>query len=404
MSLRPNLFAERVLAVSNPATVAVSNRMREMQRAGIDVVEFAGGDPDFPTPAHIIDAAVAAMRAGDTHYVASRGIPELREAIAAKFERDNGLQYDPAREILVTPSGKHALFCATMTLLDKGDEAIILDPSWVTYEACVRLAGATPVSVPLVVDDNFRITAEKLARAASPRSKLLIINSPNNPTGRVLDTDELAAIAAFAQEHNLVVIADEMYEKIIFDGRPHVSLATLPGMRERTLTLNGFSKAYAMTGWRLGYIAGPADMIAQILKVHEQSVSCAASFAQRGGVAALTGSQECVEMMAAEYQARRDLIVEGLNRLPGVRCHLPEGAFYAFPDIRGTGMSSAEFAEFAISEAHVALTAGDSFGAAGEGHVRLSFATSRERIVEGLERLARALAKRRVAASQPAAG
>lgn len=402
MTLRPDLFAARVRAIGSPATVAVSNRMREMQRAGIDVVEFAGGDPDFPTPAHIVEAAYAAMRAGDTHYVASRGIPELREALAAKLERDNGLSYDPAREILVTPSGKHALFCATMALLDTGDEAVILDPSWVTYEACVRLAGATPVSVPLSVDDNFRITPETLARAGSPRTKMLIVNSPNNPTGRVLDAEEMQAIVAFAHERNAVVVADEMYEKIIYDGRTHVSLATLPGMRERTLTLNGFSKAYAMTGWRLGYIAGPADMIGQLLKVLEQSVSCATSFVQRGGVAALTGPQDCVAAMAAEYKARRDLIVDGLNRLPGVRCHLPEGAFYAFPDIRGTGMSSAEFAEFAITEAHVALTAGDAFGACGEGHVRLSFATARERIVEGLERLARALAKRRLALGQPA--
>ncbi|MBI4503908.1 MAG: pyridoxal phosphate-dependent aminotransferase, partial [Chloroflexi bacterium] len=284
MTLRPDLFAARVRAIGSPATVAVSNRMREMQRAGIDVVEFAGGDPDFPTPMHIVDAAYEAMRAGDTHYVASRGIPELRDALAAKLLRDNGLRYDPAREILVTPSGKHALFCATMALLDAGDEAIILDPSWVTYEACVRLAGATPVSVPLTVDDNFRITPDKLERAASPRTKLLIVNSPNNPTGRVLDGDELQAVAAFAQEHNLVVVADEMYEKIMYDGRQHVSLATLPGMRERTLTLNGFSKAYAMTGWRLGYIAGPADMIGEMLKVHEQSVSCATSFVQRGGL------------------------------------------------------------------------------------------------------------------------
>lgn len=392
-------FARRVTAIEPSPTVAVSDRARQLREAGHDVIDLGGGDPDFATPAHIVAAATEALQAGDTHYVASPGIPALRAAIADKLRADNGVSYD-ANEIIVTPGGKPALFATIMALVDRGDDVLILDPGWVSYAPEVIMAGGNPISLPLRAEDNFAITAELLREHVTPSTRAIILCTPNNPTGRVATPAELTAVAELAIERDLLVLSDEIYEKLVYDGAKHRTIAAVPGMRERTILLNGFSKAYAMTGWRLGYLAAPGAIVRQVLKVHSHSVTCATSFGQRGAIEALRGPQEFIGEMVAAYDRRRHLVADGLNAIPGVKCALPEGAFYALPDIRGTGMSSTRCAEYLIEEARVAVTPGNAFGAAGEGHVRLSFATSDALLTSAIERMAGALA--RVPAGAPA--
>lgn len=376
--------------------MAMLDIVRRLRASGVAILDLSGGEPDFATPAHITAEASEAMLRGFTHYTQSRGMPELLAAIADKLCKDNGVIVDPDANIIVTPSAKHALFVSFMTVLDPGDDVLIPTPAWVSYQAMASLVGARPVPVPLKSDQGFRITRAALDACVTAKTKALVINTPNNPTGRVLDRQEAEEIAAFAAEHRLVIIADEIYEKILYDGRAHLSLASLPSCADRTLTVNGFSKGYAMTGWRLGYLAGPAGLIKEALKVQEHTVSCAASFTQRAGVAALTSEQGHVREMAEEYAARRRLVVAGLNALPGITCAAPEGAFYVFPDVRGTGFpSSADFAEWLLREAAVAVTPGTAFGPGGEGHVRLSFAVSRDLLAEAVDRMAAALSGRR---------
>ena len=395
-----NRVATRFAGVERSATVALIDQVQSLRARGVSVLDFGGGDPDFATAAHIANAAAAALSEGFTHYTASRGIAPLVAAIADKLRADNGIAADPATDVIVTPSAKHALFATMMTILDPGDELIVPTPSWVSYQSMAQLAGGIAVAAELDPADGFRITRELLERHATARSKAILINNPCNPTGRALTDEEADAVAGFARERDLFVIADEIYEKVLYDGARHISLAALPGCAERTFTVNGFSKAYAMTGWRLGYVTGPTDAMKQMLKVQEHTVSCAGSFVQRGGVAALTGDQRVVAEMVAEYAARRALIVAGLEALPGITCAAPDGTFYVFPDVRGTGFArSAEFAAWLLDEAGVAVTPGSAFGAGGEGHVRLSFATSRETIAAALERMAAALAKRPLAAA-----
>jgi aspartate aminotransferase len=384
-------FADRVSHVTESATLAVSNKARALARQGIDVVDLGGGDPDFITPAHIRDAAEAAMHAGLTHYVNSRGIPELLTALADKLQRENGLTYDAASEILVAPGGKQAIYETVMALVGPGDEVIIPEPAWVSYVPCVQLAGATPVPLALPADRNWTLERSALAAVVTPRTRLIIINSPSNPTGHVMRQAELEAVAAVAAERDLLVLADEIYEHLLFDGHRHISFATLPGMADRTLTVNGFSKSYAMTGWRLGYVAARRPIIAEIFKVHSHSVTCATSFAQAGAVAALTGPQDCIAEMLAAYTRRRALVTDGFNAIPGLHCPTIEGAFYAFVDIRGTGLDSVTFASRLLDEAHVAVTPGIAFGQAGEGFVRLSFANSDDLLAKAIERTARLL-------------
>ena len=387
-------FTDRVRSLAPSPTLAVSDRARQLKAQGIDVIDLGGGDPDFITPEHIRQAATDAMIAGETHYVASPGVPALRKAIADKLRDDNGIEIDANAGVIVTPGGKQALFEATLAFVELGVDVLIPEPAWVSYGPMVELAGGAPVPVALDPDDNWRLTPEKLAAAVTPASRLLLINSPNNPTGRVLDDDELGAVAAFAREHDLLVFADEMYEKILYDGNRHTSIATLQGMAERTLTFNGLSKAYAMTGWRLGYVAGPRPFIEQIEKVHSHSVTCATSFVQMAGIVALTGPQQFIGEMVAAWDRRRRNLADGLNQIKGVSCPLVEGAFYAFADVRGTGMTSSEAADLFLREAHVAVTPGIAFGAAGEGHVRLSFATSDELLEQAVERIGGVLGRK----------
>lgn len=379
--------AERVRQLRPSPTLAVSDRARALRQQGIDVIDLGGGDPDFPTPTHICQAAADAMFRGETHYVASAGIPELRRAIARKLQAENRIPVTPD-EIIVTPGGKAALFVSILALVGPGDDVLMFDPGWVSYEPMVLMAGARCLHVPLLPEENYRITREAIEAVLTPQTRLMIVNSPNNPTGRVLTREEAEAIVAVAQEHDIVVISDEIYEKIIYDGHEHLSLAAFPGMAERTLTVNGFSKAYAMTGWRLGYVAGPAPLIRQIMKVHSHSATCATSFAQWGGVAALEGPQDVIDAMVAAWDRRRRFVTERLNAIPGFRCPLPEGAFYAFPDVSGTGLSGQEVAQRLIEEAYVGVTPGDAFGASGSGCIRLSFATADELLERALDRIA----------------
>jgi aspartate aminotransferase len=382
-----DFFAARVRDVQQSPTLAVSDRARQLKAEGIDVIDLGGGDPDFITPEHIRQAAIEAMNSGDTHYVASPGTPAFRKAIAAKLRQDNGITVDPAKEVLVTPGGKAALFQAAMAFVEPGVDVMILEPAWVSYTPMVELAGGRAVHVGLDPDANFAVTRDILERHHTPESRIILINSPSNPTGRVMTDDELTIIADFAKERDLLVFTDEMYEKIIFDGHRHTSIATLPDMGERTLTFNGLSKAYAMTGWRLGYVAGPAAFISEIAKVHSHSVTCATSFAQAGGVAALNGPQEFIGEMVSAWDRRRKLITDGLNGVKGLRVSTIEGAFYAFVDGRETGLDSVALSDRILTEAHVAVVPGVAFGESGEGHFRLSFATSDEALATSVARI-----------------
>lgn len=381
-------FAERVRTMQPSPTLAVSDRVRTLRQQGHDVLDLGGGDPDFHTPEHIRQAAVEAMTRGETHYVASPGILPLRQAIARKLQEDNGIEVDPA-QIIVTPGGKSALFSIVLALAGPGDDVAMFDPGWVSYEPMATIAGAGIARIPLSADNNYLITREIIEEHLTPRVRVMIVNSPNNPSGRVLTRPELDAIASVAQERNIIVVSDEIYEKIVFDDHQHISIATLPGMAERTITVNGFSKAYAMTGWRLGYLAGPPEIVKQVAKVHSHSVTCATSFAQYGAVAALEGPQDFIDTMVEAWDRRRRLIAHGLSQIPGFNCPLPEGAFYAFADVSGTGMSGQEVATLLIDEALVGVTPGSAFGSSSENHIRLSFANSDDIIERSLERIER---------------
>ena len=389
-----DFLAARVRDAAPSPTIAVSDKARQLKAQGIDVIDLGGGDPDFITPQHIREAAIAAMNAGDTHYVASTGTPALRNAIATKLRNDNGLDADPNGGILVTPGGKAALFEAALALVEPGTDIMLLEPAWVSYASMIELAGGRAIHVALDPDTNFTITRDVLDAHATPQTRGIFLNSPNNPTGRVITDDELEAVAGFARDYDLLVWTDEMYEKIIFGDHVHRSIATLPGMAERTLTFNGFSKAYAMTGWRLGYVAGPPALIGQIAKVHSHAVTCATSFAQAAGVVALEGDQAFIGEMVSAWDRRRQLVTNGLNAIAGLRVPPIEGAFYAFIDGRETGLDDVTLAAKILDEAHVAVVPGSAFGEAGRGHIRISFATSDEALQGAVDRIAGILGNR----------
>jgi len=382
----PKPLSTKITSMAGSATVQVMNKARALKQQGIDIMDLGGGDPDFDTPEHIQKAAIESMKSGFTHYVASSGIPQLRKAIAKKLATDNGVDVDPDKGIIVTPGGKMALYASIATLLNEGDEVILPEPAWVSYPPIIKMAGGVTVPVNLTAENGFSLTAEMLNEKITSKTKLIIINSPSNPTGKVLTRRELEIIAAAAKANDLYVISDEIYEKIIFDGREHISIASLPGMAERTLILNGHSKAYAMTGWRLGYVAGPAAIIKEIGKIQEQAVTCAPSFVQVAGVAALEGPQDCVAAMTAEYERRRNFFVDMLNDIPHVTCFKPEGAFYAFPKF-DLGLDSIKLADMLLEKARVAGTPGSAFGDIGNGHVRFSFASAPEVLETAAKRI-----------------
>lgn len=373
-------------SVPPSATVAVSDKARRLKAEGRDVISLAGGDPDFATPQHIIDAAVAALNAGDTHYPPAKGKPELIQAIVAKLARENDVEV-ASEQVVVTPGGKWALYIALQAMLNPGDEVLLLEPAWVSYGPIVTLSGGQPVHVTLPSDDNFRVTEELLVEHITPKTKALIVNSPNNPTGRVLTREEVDTIVRVATDHDLYVISDEIYEHLIYDDGVHYSLAAEPGMLERTITVNGFSKAYAMTGWRLGWLAAPPDLARLALKLQTQTVTSAAGFAMVGGAEALNGPQDAVREMVAAYADRRAFMLDALEQIDGIECRPIEGAFYLFPRFPNSDKNSLELADALLDEAEIAATPGIAFGEAGEGHVRFTIATAKDDLERAVERL-----------------
>jgi aspartate aminotransferase len=383
--------AARMSTIGTEGAFAVSARARALEAQGRPMIHLQIGEPDFDTPAHVREAAKRALDEGATHYAPFPGIPELRQAIAADVTARKGFAAEPS-QVFVTIGGKGVMLYAILGLIDPGDEVIVPDPGYPIYESLTSFVGAMPVPVPIRMEHDFRLDVDELATLITPRTRLLIINSPANPTGGVLNRADLERIAELAREHDLWVLTDEIYGRILYDGEEHISIASLPGMTERTIVLDGFSKTFAMTGWRLGYAVVPDSLIPTYSELVINTISCAPTFAQVGAVQALVGPQDDVEAMVVEFKARRDLIVEGLNEIEGIRCATPLGAFYAFPDISGTGLSGAEFAERLLVEADVCVLAGTAFGGVGTDHIRISYANSRENLNEALRRIGRFVA------------
>jgi aspartate aminotransferase len=378
-------LAQRMSRLGTETAFEVLVRARALEAQGRDVVHLEIGEPDFDSPANVIDAGCHALKTGWTHYGPAAGQADLRQAIAGYLNRSRGTSYN-GDNIVVTPGGKPIMFFVILALLEAGDEAIYPNPGFPIYESMINFTGATPVPAPLREENAFALDVEELASLVTPRTKLLILNSPGNPTGGVLNRDEIAAIADLAVRHDLTVLADEIYSEILYEGE-HVSIATMPGMAERTIVLDGFSKTYAMTGWRLGYGAMPVDFAQVIAKLMVNSVSCTSMAVQRAGLEALTGPQDEVRKMVAAFRGRRDLIVDGLNAIPGLSCLSPKGAFYVFPNVGRTGLTSKQFADHLLNEHGVAALAGTSFGKHGEGYLRLSYANSEENLRKALERI-----------------
>ncbi len=375
------MTSERLKRVEESATIRISNIATRMIKEGIDVINFSLGEPDFSTPKNICDAAVKAMYEGKTHYAPSGGIPELRTAIAEKLKLENKIDVVEA-SVLVTPGAKQGIFEIMLGVLDDRDQALLFDPAWVTYDACIRFAGAESVWIPTVPEKGF--LPDNFVDYINDKTKLIVVNSPGNPTGGVFGKKILQCIADLAIDHDLLVVSDEIYEKIIYD-KEHISIGSFDGMQERTITVNGFSKAYAMTGWRLGYLTAPPEIFKLLLKIQSHSVSSATTFVQYGGLEALQGPQDGVKAMVDRFKVRRDVLIEGLSKI-GFECKKPDGAFYAFADVSDYG-NGTTVAERLLKEAHVAVTPGIAFGASGKDFIRVSYATSIDRIREALERL-----------------
>lgn len=383
-------LAERSERLGTEGAFEVLRQARLLEAQGKSVVHFEIGEPDFDTAPHIIEAAVKALHNGYTHYGPANGLPELRQAIVRELARTRGLDWADPENVFVTPGAKPVLFYTVLALVNEGDEVIYPDPGFPIYRSMIDYVGGKGIPIPLRVEREFRLDPAELESLVTARTKLLIINSPHNPTGSVLDPQDLDHIAEIAIRHDLIVLSDEIYSRLLYSGT-HESIAARPGMAGRTIVLDGFSKSYAMTGWRLGYGLVPGWLNKPMARLMVNSNSCTASFTQMAGVAALEGSQDCVETMLAEFTRRREVVVDGLNQLPGVSCAPPVGAFYAFPDIRGTGYSSKELADKLLYEGGVAVLAGSSFGEAGEGFLRLSYANSLPNLQEGLARMKKVL-------------
>ena len=385
-------LAARVSRIKPSPTLAVTNRARELREQGKDVIGLGAGEPDFDTPEHIKAAAIEAINRGMTKYTAVDGTPALKQAIIDKFRRDNGLDYAP-NQILVSAGGKHSFFNMAQALLEEGDEVIIPAPYWVSYPDMVLLAGATPVIVHAGIEQNFKISPEQLAAAITDRTRLVVINSPSNPTGVAYSRAELAALGEVLLQHEQVLIAtDDMYEHIIWGAEPFSNILNVcPALHERTIVLNGVSKAYSMTGWRIGYAGGPATLIAAMKKIQSQSTSNPASISQAAAEAALNGDQSCIAPMLEAFKARHDHVLQRLNSIQGVRCLPADGTFYLFADCREAiaacphADNDVAFAEYLLNEVGVALVPGSAFGA--EGYMRLSFATSLDNLNKALDRL-----------------
>ena len=395
-------LSERAINALPSPTLTIAAKANALKAEGRDLVSFSAGEPDFDTPQNVKDAAIKAIEAGQTKYTASSGTPALKNAIAAKLERDNGLVYKP-NQIIASAGAKHSIYNLMQALLQTGDEVLIPAPYWVSYPEQVKLAGAKPVIVP--TDSAFQITASVLERFVTAETKLIVLNSPSNPTGAVYEESTLRDIAELAVRYGIYVMSDEIYEKVLYDGRKPVSIASFgSAIKDLTITINGLSKSHSMTGWRLGYAAGDAEIIAAMGRIQDQSTSNPSSITQAAGVEALNGPQDAVETMRVEFQNRRDYIVEALNNIPGVSVNLPAGAFYVFPNVaelygrkytaagvEKTIQGSDSFAEYLLEQADVAVIPGSGFGA--DDYIRLSYATSLDNIVKGTTRIAEAIGR-----------
>ena len=387
-------FAERMRRLGTEGAFEVLARARRLEAAGRHVVHLEIGEPDFATPDNITEAAVAAMQAGYTHYTPAGGIMEAREAVARFVSRRLGVEAGPT-EVVLTPGSKNVLLFVLLACVEPGDEVVYPDPGYPIYSSLVNFVGAAPVPVRLREERGFRMDLDELAALITPRTRLLILNSPQNPTGGVLTREDVEVIARLAVEHDLLVVSDEIYSQIVY-GPEHVSILSLPGMQERTVLMDGMSKAYAMCGWRLGYGVAPRELASRMEALMINSSSCAAAFTQMAVIEAFESpeSDAAVARMVAQFRARRDLVVAGLNEMPGVRCETPQGAFYAFPNVQGTGRDERELAEELLDRAGVALLPGTAFGPAGAGFLRLAYTQAEADLRTGLERMGNYLAER----------
>jgi aspartate aminotransferase len=383
------MIAERVKNVQESGTMKMKELAGQKKAEGKKIISFTVGEPDFDTPKHIVEAAKKALDEGKTRYLDAPGLPALREAIAKEAKESNGIPCESSN-VLITPT-KQAIFETILATINPGEEVIMPDPSWVTYEPCVTLAGGKSVPCTTREEDEWRVTPEAVARLITPKTKMILYNSPSNPCGAVETHEDIKGLADLAKDHNLLVLSDEVYEKIVFDGLKHFSIAAEPGMMDRTITISGFSKTYAMTGWRMGWLIAPKPIFKGINKIQQHSITHAVSFAQYGGLAAMTGPKEPVKAMVKEFQERRDLIMKLMKDIPSFHCDTPKGAFYAFPRYEGK-MKSEEFALYLMDKAEVAVTGGGAFGKAGEQHIRISYATNKKNIQDGMERIRKILA------------
>ena len=375
-------LAQKMSRLGTETAFKVLAKAQALEAKGMDVVHLEIGEPDFDTHQNICQAATKALGEGQTHYCNSQGIVPLRVEIAKQIEGTRGVTVDPNR-VIVTPGAKPIMFYSILALLEEGDEAIYSNPLYPIYESMINFTGAKAVPIPLREELGFRLDVDELKSKITPRTRLIVLNSPHNPTGGMLEENDIRDIAALAQEHDIIVLADEVYENIYYEDKPF-SIASLPGMLDRTILLSGFSKTYAMTGWRLGYAVVPPGLVDSIVYLIANSVSCTAAFIQHAGIEALTGPQDSVPKMVEEFKRRRDLIVDGLNAIPGISCFRPKGAFYVFPNIKKLRMDCNRLADYLLNEAGVAALAGTDFGKYGEGYIRLSYATSQENIKKAL--------------------
>ena len=366
-------------------TVKLLSKGLEMKRQGLDVLILSGGEPDFNTPERIKAEGIKAIQNNMTHYTPAAGLMELREAISRKLLKENGIIADPKTQIIVTPSGKLALYQALVSFLEPGDEAMLLEPNWVSYKEIVKMTGATCVSVPLRHEDNFRITRDILESKLTDKSKMVIICNPCNPTGRVFTEEEIQTLADFVDEHDLLLVADEIYEKLVYDGHRHISVGAIEKVKDRVITLNGFSKGYAMTGWRLGYSVASASLTKVMMKMQESTVTTSAAMVQKAAVVAFD-CEDDVQYMVADHKRRRDFIVNSLNEIPCIHCPMPEGAFYIFPKIDYKGMNSFELCDYILEKANVLVAPGDVFGEGGEKCIRIAYPASMETLEKTAER------------------
>lgn len=383
------MISERVKRIQESGTMKMKELAGQKKKEGKKIISFTVGEPDFDTPKHIVEAAKKALDEGKTRYLDAPGLPELREAIAQRAKAENGIPCESSN-VLITPT-KQAIFETILATINEGDEVLMPNPAWVTYEPCVQLAGGKAVPVTTTDENHFRFIPDDVAELITPKTKMILFNSPSNPCGAVETHEDIKGLADLAKDHNLLVLSDEVYEKIVFDGMKHFSIAAEPGMMDRTITISGFSKTYAMTGWRLGWLIAPKPIFKGVNKIQQHSITHAVSFAQYGGLAAITGTQEPVKMMVKEFEERRNLIMKLMKEIPSFSCDMPKGAFYVFPRYEGK-MNSEEMALYLMDNAEVAMTGGSAFGSAGEKHLRISYATNKKNIQDGMERLKKALA------------